>query len=123
MTSSTSVTRSVGHGLLDPCLDLVEVKKNLIADPIILKWDRSFKQFEHPGMTEYKYGDEPATSMLEERDNIIIEGDPGFVDIENENFHLKKDSPALDLGFKPIPIEKIGLFVDEYRASLPTRRE
>jgi len=43
--------------------------------------------------------------------------DPLFVDPANDDFHLKKNSPAFDLGFKPIPIEKIGLYDDPLRAS------
>jgi len=35
--------------------------------------------------------------------------------MQGGNFHLKKDSPALKLGFKQIPLEKIGLRTDRYR--------
>lgn len=48
----------------------------------------------------------------------LVDEDPGFIDRENENFQLKDDSPAYKLGFKRIPIEKIGLYIDEYRTSL-----
>ncbi len=51
--------------------------------------------------------------------NNFIEGDPGFVDAENNNFQLKDDSPVFELGFQRIPIEKIGLQLDEYRKELP----
>ena len=50
------------------------------------------------------------------------DADPGFVDIAHLDFRLKpnaqlrKDLP----NFKPIPVAKIGLYVDEYRKSLPT---
>ena len=57
--------------------------------------------------------------MNELKDNRIIDSDPGFVDPENENFQLRDDSPAYALGFKKIPIEKIGLYInDEYRTVL-----
>ncbi len=36
------------------------------------------------------------------------EGDPGFISVEKNNFQLRDDSPAYKLGFKRIPIEKIG---------------
>jgi len=36
------------------------------------------------------------------------EGDPGFISLEKENFQLRDDSPVFQLGFKKIPIEKIG---------------
>jgi hypothetical protein len=48
----------------------------------------------------------------------LVDTDPGFVDRAKGNFALKSDSPALDLGFEPIPIEKIGLYDDEIRQSL-----
>lgn len=55
------------------------------------------------------------------QDNFT-EGDPGFVDPAREDFRLKKDSPVWKLGFKPIPVEKIGLYRDQYRRVLPTMR-
>ncbi len=51
--------------------------------------------------------------------NVVMEGNPGFVDVANGNFDLTEESKAHELGFQPIPFEKIGLHVDEYRKSLP----
>jgi len=53
-------------------------------------------------------------------DNLVDE-DPHFVDAEGLNFHLRDDSPAYALGFKRIPIEEIGLYQDELRASYPVQ--
>ncbi|MHB8995549.1 MAG: right-handed parallel beta-helix repeat-containing protein [Armatimonadota bacterium] len=39
--------------------------------------------------------------------NSLI-ADPLFVDSASDDYRLKPDSPALKLGFKPIPVEKIG---------------
>jgi hypothetical protein len=36
-------------------------------------------------------------------------GDPGFVDLGNEDYRLKAGSPALRLGFVPIPFDRIGI--------------
>lgn len=47
------------------------------------------------------------------RDNIT-EGDAG-VEVTPQGIRLRRDSPALKLGFQPIPIEKIGLYRDQYR--------
>lgn len=52
-------------------------------------------------------------------DEASIMQDPGFVDPENGDFRLKPDSPALKLGFKPIPVDEIGPYQDELRASWP----
>ena len=89
----------------------VEVKNNLIADPEIVNWHKPSAQ----GSATYKYGDQDIMDILEKYDNKVIDVDPGFVDVENEDFQLKDDSPVWKLGFKRIPIEKIGLYKDEYR--------
>ncbi len=52
-----------------------------------------------------------------DRDSVI--SDPLFVDAENGDFRLQDDSPALKLGFKPIPVDEIGPYEDELRASWP----
>jgi hypothetical protein len=52
------------------------------------------------------------------KDNLIGI-DPHFVDAKKLDFRLKADSPAWNNGFKPIPINKIGLYKDQNRASWP----
>jgi len=52
---------------------------------------------------------------LVKMENNLTEGDPGLVAPEKGDFLLKEGSPALKLGFKPIPFDKIGPFRDEYR--------
>ncbi|MBN1671259.1 MAG: right-handed parallel beta-helix repeat-containing protein [Kiritimatiellae bacterium] len=56
------------------------------------------------------------------RDNLL-DRDPLFVDAANLDFRLKPDSPAFQLGFKRIPVEKIGLLNDGARASWPVRHQ
>jgi parallel beta-helix repeat protein len=46
-----------------------------------------------------------------------LAADPLFADITHNDFSLDQDSPALKMGFKPIPFEKIGLYKDPGRAS------
>lgn len=52
----------------------------------------------------------------------VYDEDPGFVDLAGGDLRLRPDSRIFrDLpGFQPIPFEKIGLFVDEYRPVLPS---
>jgi hypothetical protein len=59
-------------------------------------------------------GQEFVRTLVKIEDNLT-EGDPGLVAPEKGDFRLKDDSPALKLGFKPIPVEKTGLYQDEYR--------
>jgi hypothetical protein len=56
------------------------------------------------------------------QDNLLKE-DPRFVDAAQLDFRLQADSPAFRLGFKPIPIERIGLYKDDRRASWPVRHD
>jgi hypothetical protein len=57
-------------------------------------------------------------------ENNLTNAEPGFVRLPSDNagakdFALKPDSPAWKLGFKAIPVERIGLYRDELRDALP----
>ena len=45
-------------------------------------------------------------------DQHSLVADPLFVDPGNDDYRLKPNSPALELGFEPIPIDKIGALHD-----------
>jgi hypothetical protein len=66
-------------------------------------------------------GKKRATDPFPSGPLAVYDEDPGFVDLEGGDLRLKPDSKIFkDLpGFQPIPFEKIGLFVDEYRPVLP----
>ena len=49
----------------------------------------------------------------------MVDQDPKFADTPPRSFQLRKDSPAWKLGFKPIPVNRIGLYRDPRRASWP----
>jgi hypothetical protein len=50
--------------------------------------------------------------------NLFLATNPGIRDPEHGDFSLAKGSAALTFGFKPLPLEKIGLVIDEYRKSI-----
>ncbi len=52
-------------------------------------------------------------------DEHSLVADPKFVDPDKDDYRLKPDSPALELGFHPIPVERIGPYRDELRATWP----
>ena len=54
-------------------------------------------------------------------ENNLVEQDPRFVAPEQGDFRLQEDSPAHALGFVRIPLERIGLYPSEDRASWPVR--
>jgi hypothetical protein len=55
------------------------------------------------------------------KDPHSLIADPRFVDAAAGDYRLQPDSPAFALGFEPIPIDQIGLYEDELRASWPVR--
>lgn len=64
-------------------------------------------------------------STLASGRNVAYDSNPGFADLARFDFRLKPDARLRkDLpGFQPIPFDKIGLYVDEYRKKLPTDAE
>ena len=52
-------------------------------------------------------------------DTHSLLADPLFED--RDSFRLRADSPAIKLGFKPIPVDEIGLYEDASRASWPVQ--
>jgi hypothetical protein len=62
--------------------------------------------------------EDKARPCLTLQENLIGK-DPHLVDAKRLDFRLRKDSPAWSIGFKPIPLAKIGLYQDPLRASWP----
>ena len=56
-------------------------------------------------------------SLREDQHSVIA--DPHFVDPSKDDYRLSEESPAYTLGFKQIPIEKIGPYADALRATWP----
>jgi hypothetical protein len=52
-------------------------------------------------------------------DQHSVIANPRFVNPAKDDYRLKPDSPALALGFQPIPVEKIGPYAHPLRASWP----
>jgi len=52
-------------------------------------------------------------------DEHSLVADPLFVDPDKDDYRLKPESPALKLGFRQIPVERIGPYRDELRATWP----
>lgn len=71
-----------------------------------------------PGEKWWDHIHPPIRDLVRIEDNLI-NVDPGFVDEKAANFQLGDDSPAWALGFQRIPIERIGLYQDDFRASWP----
>ena len=111
----------------------LEMEGNLIADPELAwrqqtdytyTYDKRTDKITYHGkklLVDEKLlqDDKRSREALTSVGNVVMEGNPGFLDVADGNFELKEESKAHELGFQPIPFEKIGLHVDEYRKSLP----
>ncbi|HEY3322050.1 MAG TPA: right-handed parallel beta-helix repeat-containing protein [Planctomycetota bacterium] len=94
-----------------------ELVKILDEDPMAPKNDKVLRNICWGGKwdTSIEGKAKPGVSM---QDNLV-QVDPLFEDAAKENFQLRDDSPAYKLGFKRLPLEKIGLYKDKRRASWP----
>lgn len=59
-------------------------------------------------------------AQCEDVDNLRTDDDPGFVDRKNGNYNLREDSEVFRKikNFQPLPVDRMGLYVDQYRKSL-----
>jgi len=96
----------------------ITLRNNVIADPVLFS---SGKRFGEMTMV-YTRADTKFLDILKRDGNIVLDGDPGFLNLEKLDVCLKDNSPAYSVGFEPIPVECIGLYVDEYRIKLPERK-
>lgn len=52
--------------------------------------------------------------------NGVHDDDPGFTNVAAGDFRLTQNTTLFGLvGFRPIPVDEIGLYEDEYRATWP----
>lgn len=65
----------------------------------------------------------PAIILI--KDNVTVTNDPGFANPAAFDYSLAADNPVLQQipGFQPIPFDKIGLQIDQYRTNLPTEAQ
>jgi hypothetical protein len=86
-------------------LDWKEESGLLFADDLSLK--------------EVESLDEWASWQALGMDRHSLIADPLFVDAAKDDYRLQPNSPAFKLGFQPIPVEQIGPYRDELRATWP----
>ncbi|MCX6132335.1 MAG: right-handed parallel beta-helix repeat-containing protein [Ignavibacteriales bacterium] len=107
---------------------VVTMRDNLIADTAICRrqqkdqkgWDTYYLDIDRKdGYVLYTSADQGIKEEF--RQNTFITGDPGFENLARNDFRLKSSSRAFALGFKPLPIDKIGLYKDSFRRIVPDR--
>jgi hypothetical protein len=88
------------------------------------RWDRNLLWQAGNPLRIGELGETPVDGQWEEwrslgEDPQSVVADPCFIDPTHDDYRLADDSPAYALGFEPIPMEKIGPYRDELRASWP----
>ncbi len=81
-----------------------------------LFWDASGEELEFAGRSWEQW-------QAQGFDKHSIVADPLFENIEARDFRIKPDSPAFRIGFKPIDVDKIGLYGDPEWVEKPRRVE
>ncbi len=71
------------------------------------------------GLSKVEPQDQWAAWQKLGQDKASVIADPLFVDAAHDNYRLRPESPALKLGFKQIPIRRIGPYESPLRASWP----
>jgi hypothetical protein len=90
-----------------------------------LMWRINFPQgsgsfrLDDASLREAELTDEWAGWQAAGMDGHSIVADPLFIDPAQDDYRLQPASPALKLGFKPIPFDRIGPYQDAIRASWP----
>jgi len=62
---------------------------------------------------------EPAAEAGVVVEDNLVDVDPRFVDAVRGDYRLRADSPAWDIGFRPIPLDRIGIVADGWRRFIP----
>jgi len=104
---------------------------NLLAShpelPLRTKFERNLivMRTNQPLMLKMSRERQADTNLLYLRDNYVSPADPGFEDMAKEDFRLRPNAAVSREipGFQPIPFDRIGLQLDEYRRRLPTAAE
>jgi hypothetical protein len=94
---------------------IVQVKDNLIGDPVILRrrkdgekgWDPYYLNIDlQEGYEALPWSDPRVSSLF--KGSVLVQGNPGVEGAERGDFRVSKEAMA-KIGFQPIPREKIGL--------------
>ena len=95
-------------------LSVVKVKNNFIADSVLLQWSQHTDQ-----TTKFvRYSIDDSTIRQKMAGNVFGKGNPGIYGFKTGKIHIDRTSKIWTIGFKPIPVDKIGLYKDRYRREL-----
>jgi hypothetical protein len=87
-------------------------KRNVLSTNVIIGGNKDLIRIRQNG-----------TGVFENVNNFQTTTDPGFVDMKSGNFMLRQDSEVFKKlpDFKPVPFDKMGLYMDEFRKVIITK--
>jgi hypothetical protein len=101
-------------------LSQIRAEDNVVGDSMVLvftkHWTPDYDPYHIGYSSTHTRDDSSVARELMQRGNILA--DPGYVDPRRGDFRMNSASPAWKTGFKRIPVENIGLIVDEFRLSI-----
>jgi len=110
----------------------LRVDLDITAPPYSIRYPRLLETYGTPlgrGRGSYVYRNvsvrsgafDPGTNILAH--NVVSDDVPGLMSFNLMGFQLRDDAAVFTQvpGFRKVPFEKIGLYLDEYRKSLPAR--
>ena len=99
----------------------VTVENNIVGDSLLMvytrRWTPDYDPYHIGYASTHTRQDTLLVGELLRRGNVLE--DPGLADPAGGDFRLPADSPAWKAGFRPIPFDKIGLQVDQFRRLIP----
>jgi hypothetical protein len=101
-----------GDAAYKPTMDKLNVRFTFVPGPAGFWVD-------DVSLREAEMTDEWEAWQARGMDRHSIVADPLFVDAEKDDYRIRPESPAFKLGFKAIPVDKIGPYQDDRRASWP----
>ncbi len=93
---------------------IIEVKQNVIADSILMRWTSQRDKLEEFPTRE----DSLAISLLQKNGNIVLTQDLDLIALPRRKIYIDTTDADLHRHFQPIPVHRIGLQTDEFRRSL-----
>lgn len=84
----------------------MRTRNNVLSTNLIVGGNEKLIRFRQDG-----------TGVFENVNNFQTNEDPGFLDYKGGNFMLREDSEVFKKlpGFEPVPFNKMGLYIDEFR--------
>jgi hypothetical protein len=99
-------------------MSILDMTHNVISDAEVLRSSER-TGVETDEFVIHTQSDTTVVAELESMGNIVRSDEPAVFDPGTGELDIPEDSPVLEAGFVPIPVDSIGLYVDAWRVRIP----